>query len=183
MDQSFREGTSFPFTPFFSLGRIYTVRIEARPRPSLSAGGLSLPTTSAPEHWQSQRDCIIQPRVARHELPWENRSKSASTPTRSHRCWHRFDTTPLGLADLPKTSTQGSSFLATLGLVMESLWDSRISRPEMWVTINPGERAEVRGNRMHDLYLVTFNPRLSIRPQPAIPPTPLPARWFSLHVS
>jgi len=32
-----------------------------------------------------QRGCVIQPRVARHELPWEQESKSSSTLTGLHR--------------------------------------------------------------------------------------------------
>ena len=48
---------------------------------------------------------------------------------------------PGGVGWSSKTQTQGSSCLATPGLVMESLRDSRISRHEMWVTISPGVRA------------------------------------------
>ncbi len=38
-------------------------------------GACSAPYT----HLQSRRDCVLQPRVARNELPWEMVSKSDST--------------------------------------------------------------------------------------------------------
>src|SRR6266567_3906835 len=63
------------------------------------------------------------------------RANHVSTPT---GLWSRSpptDTTPLGLAR-PEAMTQGSSFLATLGFVAESLWDSRNSSSKMWVMIS-----------------------------------------------
>ncbi len=47
---------------------------------------------------QSQRDCITQPRVARHELPWVNRQINKQ-PQRGCSLLQsfRFDATPLGL--------------------------------------------------------------------------------------
>src|SRR5947199_5079051 len=74
---------------------------------------------------QSQRDCVFQPRVARHELPWEN-DVNAYQPQRGCGQWARSNiaaATPLGLFPLG-AGTQGSSFLATLGFGPESLWDS-----------------------------------------------------------
>ena len=70
---------------------------------------------------QSQRDCVLQPRVARHELPWEN-EPGIHNPNgvAAQRC--DDDTTPLGLK-IVWLPTQGSSCLATLGYVAESLWD------------------------------------------------------------
>ena len=70
---------------------------------------------------QSQRDCVLQPRVARHELPWVSRFQiinpdgvaSSRTPA----------ATPSGLTGFA-TITQGSSCLATLGFEPESRWDS-----------------------------------------------------------
>src|SRR6266508_5394861 len=52
---------------------------------------------------QSQRDCVLQPRVARNELPWENRWNE-SQPQRgcvgdTHGAASRLATTPLGLID------------------------------------------------------------------------------------
>ncbi len=37
-------------------------------------------------HLQSQRDCVLQPRVARHELPWVLIRKAPSTPRGLRRC-------------------------------------------------------------------------------------------------
>ncbi len=73
---------------------------------------------------QSQRDCVLQPRVARDELPW-GRRRELSQPQRG--CgWlgHEEAATPLGLGKSRFTFTQGSSFLATLGFGPESRWDS-----------------------------------------------------------
>ncbi len=70
---------------------------------------------------QSRRDGVIQLRVARTELPWVavdtvfNPNGVAPHPRRS--------ATPLGLLAHDRSS-QGSSFLATLGFKPESRWDS-----------------------------------------------------------
>jgi hypothetical protein len=40
-----------------------------------------------PAYPQSQRDCVIQPRVARHELPWVNFQTNPST---QKGLWHSF---------------------------------------------------------------------------------------------
>jgi hypothetical protein len=37
--------------------------------------------TRFPYHGQSQRDCVLQPRVARHALPWVTVSNFSPTPT------------------------------------------------------------------------------------------------------
>ena len=85
---------------------------------------------------QSRRDCIVQPRVARHELPWEGHVKSAATPTGLHRRCPRVDTTPLGLTGHSNILTRGSSCLATLGLKIESLRDSWVFCLELWVMLS-----------------------------------------------
>ncbi len=66
------------------------------------------------------------------ELPWEI-VQTASQPQRG--CDHAFRprTQPRWGWLVPTQWTQGSSFLATLGFVAESLWDSRKSLPKMWV--------------------------------------------------
>jgi len=97
----------------------------------------ALPTSLVTVAGQSRRDCIVQPRVARHELPWEDHVKSAPTPTGLHRRCPRVDTTPLGLTGHSNILTQGSSCLATLGLRIESLRDSRVSCLELWVMLSP----------------------------------------------
>jgi hypothetical protein len=71
---------------------------------------------------QSQRDCVLQPKVARNELPWERYAQESNLNGVVARrrspmpqpCWG-CDSRRL---------TQGGSFLATLGFEAESLWDS-----------------------------------------------------------
>ncbi len=58
---------------------------------------------------QSQRDCVLQPKVARNELPWERLSPPPQ---------------PRWGCDFLPSLTRGSSFLATPGFEPESLWDS-----------------------------------------------------------
>ena len=75
---------------------------------------------------QSQRDCVPKPRIARHELPWGNGSERQK-PQRGFGfggCCTALVATPWGLFFCAPL-TQGSSFLATLGFVAESRWDSR----------------------------------------------------------
>src|SRR5258707_15793 len=79
---------------------------------------------------QSQRDCVLQPRVASNELPWGKWSNGITTPTglRVGRwCWSRpCGRNPVGLrgcfavAVCPRVARK----LATLGFEPESLWDS-----------------------------------------------------------
>src|SRR6266853_1115385 len=78
--------------------------------------------SKAPAVPQSQRDCVCQPRVARNELPWVA-ARSVSNPDEVVSRFHGLAATPLGLFALAAMS-QGSSFLATLGFWLESLWDS-----------------------------------------------------------
>src|SRR5437773_8223610 len=91
---------------------------------------------------ESQRDSATKPRVARNELPWENAPHIGDNPERvvaddngnktmPQPLWlkglrlgarqFRAATTPLGLNAIWRY-TQGSSFLATLGFVAQSLW-------------------------------------------------------------
>src|SRR5688500_2091474 len=83
----------------------------------------------------SQRDCIMQPRVARHELPWEREIKcgypervgsktnaDGPFPIVEDPLRTALDATPSELESFPRR-TQGSSFLATLGYRMQSLRD------------------------------------------------------------
>ena len=86
-------------------------------------------TTERPVVRQSQRDCVLQPRVAESaRLPWVRVraifNPNGVVPPDRHRA-----TTPLGLADTTRFS-QGSSRLATLGFVTESLWDSALEFPK-----------------------------------------------------
>ena len=61
---------------------------------------------------QSQRDCVLQPRVAESaRLPWVS-VRAIFNPNDNAPLHHRA-ATPLGLADTPRFS-QGSSRLATL---------------------------------------------------------------------
>src|SRR5205823_11880411 len=75
---------------------------------------------------QSQRDCVTQPRVARNELPWV-KVPDNSQPQRG--CGMVLfplssATTLSGLSSMSRAFSQGSSSLATLGFVTESLLDS-----------------------------------------------------------
>ena len=74
---------------------------------------------------ESQRDSVTQPRVARHELPWEQRPGTFSTPTglRRPRQWARSWMQPLQGWRNSQPEPQGSSLLATLGWWMKSLRD------------------------------------------------------------
>lgn len=72
---------------------------------------------------QSQRDCIHQPRVARNELPWVGCSRDFQ-PQRGCTFLTPTGCNPFRVDDICFTISQGSSFLATLGYMMESLWDS-----------------------------------------------------------
>ncbi len=78
------------------------------------------------------------------ELPWEI-VQTGSQPQRG--CDHalRPRTHPRWGWLVPMRWTQGSSFLATLGFVAESLWDSRKSLPKMWV-MTRSERLRLRGS-------------------------------------
>jgi len=73
---------------------------------------------------QSQRDCVLQPRVARDELPWVSRRKLNQPQRGCGGLGNEEATTPLGLGKRRFMFTQGSSFLVTLGFGSESLWDS-----------------------------------------------------------
>ncbi len=76
---------------------------------------------------ESQRDSGLKPRVARNELPWENKSHInnpngvVARQTVSSWC------NPVGV-EIYWPDTQGSSFLATLGSVTQSRWDCRNGR-------------------------------------------------------
>ena len=73
--------------------------------------------------FQSQRDCVTQPRVARNELPWVN-GKRNFQPQRGCILFAPMGCNPFRVEDVWFTISQGSSFLATLGWRTESLWDS-----------------------------------------------------------
>ena len=75
-----------------------------------------MPETAAAAARQSQRDCVLQPRVARNE-------PKANNPNGVVARLGKHDTTPLGLKT-NRAVTQGSSCLATPGFKSESPWDS-----------------------------------------------------------
>src|SRR3989442_8141978 len=77
---------------------------------------------------QSQRDCVLQPKVARNELPWVTKQTNRTTST---RLWpsaltvrKRNGRNRVAVDNVCWTMTQGSSFLATLGFRTESRWES-----------------------------------------------------------
>ena len=88
---------------------------------------------------ESQRDSGSKPRVARHELPWETLAEATNPNGVAARRKSKRDTTPLGLGT-PRSATQGSSFLATLGWRAQSLWDCGV----LIVTRTPLDESTVR---------------------------------------
>ncbi len=72
---------------------------------------------------ESQRDSGSKPKVARHELPWVSAAHVNNPNGVAARRINR-GATPLGLKNFTAT-TQGSSFLATLGWMTQSRWDCR----------------------------------------------------------
>ena len=100
-------------------------RISANAFRIFPARPLPYGTTERPVVRQSQRDCVLQPRVAESaRLPWVN-ARAIFNPNGVVPPLRQRATTPLGLADTTRFS-QGSSRLATLGFGAESLWDSLI---------------------------------------------------------
>ena len=100
-------------------------RISANAFRIFPARPLPYGTTERPVVRQSQRDCVLQPRVAESaRLPWVS-VRAIFNPTGAVSPLRHRAPTPLGLADTTRFS-QGSSRLATLGFGAESLWDSLI---------------------------------------------------------
>src|SRR6266404_8277540 len=99
-------------------------------------------------HYPQVRDAIegnpegivsSSPGLQACELPWDI-VQTASQPQRGcGRARHPGTQPRWGWFVLTRW-TQGSSLLATLGFVAESLRDSHESSPEMWVMMNPQER-------------------------------------------
>jgi len=83
-------------------------------------------TTERPVVLQSQRDCVLQPRVAESaRLPWEE-GPVAVNPKGVAASGEARWSQPLWGRGLRTMFTQGSSRLATLGFETESLWDSSL---------------------------------------------------------
>ena len=106
-----------------------------------------------------QRDSILQPRVARHELPWETVSLPHNPNGVATDCW-RIDATPLGLKTI-SAKTQGSSCLATLGFMTQSPWDCKTAglsgvSSVRWRLLNSrkalGLGAIIRNTRLHAIF-------------------------------
>jgi len=82
--------------------------------------------------FQSQRDCGLQPKVARHELPWVRGAFGKSTPKRVAA----VDVRDINWPQLRWSwgywgrLTHGSSCVATMGFEPESRWDSKNSSIE-----------------------------------------------------
>jgi len=77
------------------------------------------------KHGESQRDSGSKPRVARHELPWENRADVANPNGVASVFLVLQGHNPVGVADRFLAVSQGSSCLATPGWRIQSLWDWR----------------------------------------------------------
>jgi len=87
-------------------------------------------TTERPVVLQSQRDCVLQPRVAESaRLPWEE-GPVAVNPKGVAASGEARWSQPLWGRGLRTMFTQGSSRLATLGFETESLWDSSLEFPK-----------------------------------------------------
>jgi len=87
-------------------------------------------TTERPVVLQSQRDCVLQPRVAESaRLPWEE-CFVAANPNGVAASGEARWSQPLWGWGLRAMFTQGSSRLATLGFETESLWDSSLEFPK-----------------------------------------------------
>src|SRR5437660_10096906 len=88
----------------------------------LHIGGACEVVKKRPRASQSQRDCVLQPRVARNELPWV-RGAGSQQPQRG--CGHDVATcrNPVGVVMCFGSASQGSSCRATLGFETESRWD------------------------------------------------------------
>jgi len=76
---------------------------------------------------QSQRDCVLQPKVARNELPWEGYAQERN-PNGVVAGDVQQRRNPVGVVIFFRLLTQGGSFLATLGFEAESRWDSWAAR-------------------------------------------------------
>ena len=73
---------------------------------------------------QSQRDCASKPRVASLRATLGGANPRPPTPTGLRRCGHNPGCNPVGVEVHSPMGSQGSSFLATLGLETESRRDS-----------------------------------------------------------
>jgi hypothetical protein len=96
--------------------------------------GTMVTQTSATDHFvgfnkmvggssQSQLDCVHQPKVARNGLPWVN-GKRNFQPQRGCILHAPTGFNPFRVEDVWFTIRHNSSFLATLGYMLESLRDS-----------------------------------------------------------
>ena len=116
---------------------------------------VAAPGDAAPyKHLQSRRDCVLQPRVARNELPWVmatcapqlrrscaiNRNDACHKPCVWDLIIRGVGATSWRLRGWTPEVSQGSSLLATLGFIAESLWDSR-----SLASINIGVRCGAAG--------------------------------------
>ena len=93
-------------------------------RPGERQCSLRITHNFASDSGQSQRDCVSQPRVARHELPWVCGHKRFQ-PQRG--CVRRAtdDATPLGLRPISSRFPRvASPTRQPLGFATESRWDS-----------------------------------------------------------
>jgi hypothetical protein len=93
-------------------------------QPSLRMVREGIPTNCV----KSQRDCVTQPRVATKELPWVPGQKTLHNAEGVAASRERIGRNPFGVDVLFYRLSQGSSFVATLGWRLESLWDSFCER-------------------------------------------------------
>jgi len=122
-----KDGTTFAKDPFYVL---VAVGLYPNAFRIFRARSVSYGTTERPMALQSQRDCVLQPRVAESaRLPWEDGSLAVNpngVAASGEARWSQ----PLWGRGLRTIFTQGSSRLATLGFGAESLWDSSLEFPK-----------------------------------------------------
>ena len=116
-------------------GEVSSIFSMNRSALNVCAFTITAPEDAAPDmYFQSQRDCVLQPRVARNELPWESVPGCANPERVAAAVCHpeqgNTSRNPFRVDPSVRLATQGSSLLATLGFVAESLWDSS-SQPQL----------------------------------------------------
>jgi hypothetical protein len=121
---------------------VYDQRVTTRfPAGKENFNGALIGSPLKNSEFQSQRDCVLQPKVEASALPWvTNISRTQpqrgcgqskfnpKPPARPHPC--------CGWIFVGRT-TQGSSFLATLGFETESRWDTWMLRIEFNDPLHP----------------------------------------------
>ena len=126
---------------------------------------------------ESQRDSGLQPRVARHELPWESGTQ-LHNPNGVAARRARTAATPLGLIPV-RVPTQGSSCLATLGWRTQPRWGCRAfgstgCKPRFATRQNTRKALESVGSRVWSSAFTRFRRRATTGPRKRGTPNAVP---------